>query len=129
MERIEWLRLFFADKTLNDHTLTSNLAKLATDLNLGDWDADTHTAAIESIKRYKKTAEEFHKETDETSSETVSGYQLTYEDKSGCTVTKRFDKVETSKRGKLLYNAMNLQSQVWDRRSPNRRSARSLWTS
>lgn len=100
------LRLFFADKTLNEHTLTSNLAKLATDLNLGDWDADTHTAAIESIKRYKKTAEEFHKETDETSSETVSGYQLTYEDKSGCTVTKRFDKVETSKRGKLLYNAI-----------------------
>ena len=100
------LRLFFADKTLNEHTLTSNLAKLATDLNLGDWDADTHTAAIESIKRYKKTAEEFHKETDETSSETVSGYQLTYEDKFGCTVTKRFDKVETSKRGKLLYNAI-----------------------
>ena len=100
------LRLFFADKTLNEHTLTSSLAKLATDLNLGDWDADTHTAAIESIKRYKKTAEEFHKETDETSSETVSGYQLTYEDKSGCTVTKRFDKVETSKRGKLLYNAI-----------------------
>lgn len=100
------LRLFFADKTLNEHTLTSNLAKLATDLNLGDWDADTHTAAIESIKRYKKTAEEFHKEADETSSETVSGYQLTYEDKSGCTVTKRFDKVETSKRGKLLYNAI-----------------------
>lgn len=100
------LRLFFADKTLNEHTLTSNLAKLATDLNLGDWDADTHTAAIESIKRYKKTAEEFHKETDETSSETVRGYQLTYEDKSGCTVTKRFDKVETSKRGKLLYNAI-----------------------
>ena len=29
-----------------------------------------------------------------------------FADKSGCTVTKRFDKVETSKRGKLLYNAI-----------------------
>lgn len=36
----------------------------------------------------------------------LGAYQLTYEDEAGCTVTKRFDKVETSKRGKLLYNAI-----------------------
>lgn len=32
------------------------------------------------------------------------GYQLSYEDETGRAVTKRFDKVETSSRGKLLYN-------------------------
>lgn len=52
------------------------------------------------------TAEEFHKESPKEKTESTNGYQLIYEDEAGCAVTKRFDKVETSKRGKLLYNAI-----------------------
>lgn len=53
------------------------------------------------------TAEGFRKETPKAETESINGYQLTYEDEAGCTVTKRFDKVETNrKRGKLLYNAI-----------------------
>lgn len=80
------------------------MAKLATDLNLSDWDADTQAEALENVKRYKATAEGFHAEAETDAAETVNGYQLTYEDETGRTVTKRFDKVETSSRGKLLYN-------------------------
>lgn len=98
------LQLFFADESLSEHALTLRLAKLATDLNLSDWDADTQAEALENVKRYKATAEGFHAEAETDAAETVNGYQLTYEDEAGRTVTKRFDKVETSSRGKLLYN-------------------------
>jgi hypothetical protein len=100
------LQLFYANSEASEHILTLNLAKLATDLNLSDWDANTQTAALESIKQYKTTAEGFRKETPKAETKSINGYQLTYEDEAGCTVTKRFDKVETSKRGKLLYNAI-----------------------
>lgn len=98
------LHLFFAGESLSEHALTLKLAKLATDLNLSDWDADTQAEALEDIKRYKATAEGFHAEAETDAAEAVNGYQLTYEDEAGRTVTKRFDKVETSSRGKLLYN-------------------------
>ena len=98
------LQLFFADESLSEHALTLRLAKLATDLNLSDWDADTQAEALENVKRYKATAEGFHAEAETDAAEAVNGYQLTYEDETGRAVTKRFDKVETSSRGKLLYN-------------------------
>ena len=100
------LQLFLANKDASEHILTLSLAKLATDLNLSDWDANTQTAALESVKQYKTTAEKFRQEAPQKEAEAINGYQLTYEDEAGCTVTKRFDKVETSKRGKLLYNAI-----------------------
>ena len=80
------------------------MAKLATDLNLSDWDADTQAEALENVKRYKATAEGFHAEAETDAAETVNGYQLTYEDETGRTVTKSFERVAYSNRGKLLYN-------------------------
>ena len=53
------LQLFLANKDVSEHILTLKLAKLATDLNLSDWDANTQAAALETIKQYKMTAEEF----------------------------------------------------------------------
>lgn len=103
------LQLFYAKENMSEHALLMKLAKLATDLNLSDWDANTQEDALGSIRRYQATAEAFRKETvekDEDAGETVRGYQLTYEDGTGHTVTKRFQKVETSRRGKLLYNAI-----------------------
>jgi len=100
------LQLFLANKETSEHILTLNLAKLATDLNLSDWDANTQATALENVKQYKMTAEKFRQEAPHKEAEAINGYQLTYEDEAGCTVTKRFDKVETSKRGKLLYNAI-----------------------
>ena len=77
------LQLFFADESLSEHALTLRLAKLATDLNLSDWDADTQAEALENVKRYKATAEGFHAEAETDAAEAVNGYQLTYEDETG----------------------------------------------
>lgn len=84
------------------------LAKLATDLRMEDWDSDTRTKFDENIKMYKVTAEEYHfdKVNSIDKSETT-GFQVSFVDEKNSTVTKRFNPVETSPRGKLLYKSLS----------------------
>ena len=57
-------------------------------------------------KQYKETAESFHSVERSNSESVSSAYELTYFDETGKSVTKRFDKVESTGRGKLLLNAL-----------------------
>ena len=52
------------------------------------------------------TAEEFSGEDESAVGGETSAYSLTFIDDEGKAVTKRFDKVEQSKRGKLLMNSI-----------------------
>lgn len=101
----------FKTVTNDEIVFIARLAKLATGLRLEDWDDKTFLSFKEKLKQYKKTAEEFHSEkpaaTEKTSA--TASYQLTYIDDEGVTVTKRFNKIEYSKRGKLLLNAINAE--------------------
>ena len=91
----------------NDEALfISRLAKLVTDLRIEDWDTRTIDLFIEKLKEYKSTAENFSVDTTSSSEEGTNTYVLTYIDKSGNSVTKRFDSVEQSNRGKLLMNSL-----------------------
>ena len=72
-----------------------------------DWDDGTHDHFMLKLLQYKTTAESFVSEKKVESAESTSEYQVTYIDDSGVSVTKRFDKVEFSKRGKLLFNQIN----------------------
>lgn len=58
------------------------------------------------LKEYKATAEAFASKTDDAveNTATTSSYELSYIDETGNAVTKRFEKVEFSKRAKLLMN-------------------------
>lgn len=101
----------FKTVTNDEATFIARLAKLATGLRLEDWDDKTFLIFQEKLEQYKKTAEEFHSEKPtpvEKNSETAS-YQLTYVDDEGVTVTKRFNRIAYSKRGKLLLNAINAE--------------------
>lgn len=90
--------------TNDEDLLVSRLAKLATDLRIEDWDNKTNNLFKETVARYKKTAEDFHSNAiTETINETNT-YQITFGDEEGNSVTKRFDKVDVSSRGKLLFN-------------------------
>ena len=82
------------------------LAKTLTDLRIEDWNDRTAEQFMERLKEYKKTAEEFSGEAGAESFAETNSYALTYIDDTGNTVTKRFDKVEQSRRGKLLMNAL-----------------------
>ncbi len=90
----------------NDDDLTiSRLAKLATDLRIEDWDEKVSELFIKNVKGYKETAEAHHSETkDVMDSQNTSTYQITFLDDNGTAVTKRFNRVEETKKGKFLNN-------------------------
>ena len=96
----------FKTVTNDDQATIVRIAKLATGLRIEDWDDHTIKIFMEALKEYKATAEAFVSKTDDTVENTVttSSYELSYIDETGKAVTKRFEKVEFSKRAKLLMN-------------------------
>lgn len=97
----------FQTITNDEDMFIARLAKLATGLRLEDWDDNTHVRFIKNLKGYKENAEQYHsKAEDRTSSNSDSNYQVTFVDENGSTSIRRFDRVEVSKRGKLLLNAI-----------------------
>lgn len=89
----------------NDEDLfITRLAKLATGLRLEDWDAKTVGKYLEALGCYKNTAKEFHSSVVASTINDTSSYQVTFADAEGVNTTRRFEKVEISARGKLLFN-------------------------
>jgi len=89
----------------NDEDLfISRLAKLATGLRLEDWDGKTEKLYFEALARFMKTARDFHSSIVSETINDTSSYQVTFSDEEGTSTTRRFDKIEVSTRGKLLFN-------------------------
>lgn len=59
---------------------------------------------FEAIERYKKTAKEFHSSVVAETINATSSYLIVFADEEGKNTTRRFDKIEVSARGKLLFN-------------------------
>ena len=88
--------------------LVSKLAQLATDLRIEDWDDKTASRYLDSLNKWKNTAEahqtrEKNADTERTGLSPDS-YEITFVDDEGCATTKRFKKTEATKRGQLLRN-------------------------
>lgn len=99
----------FKTVTNDEELFITKVAKMATDLRIEDWDEDIVSMFKKNMEQYRNTAESFHHtEINETgpSADITEDYELTYKDNSGKAVTKRFAKVEESRRGKLLHNAI-----------------------
>lgn len=95
----------FKTITNDDDTTISKLARIATDLRIEDWDENTKYKFNETILRFKKTAESYksNKGTEEEIGSS-SSYQISFTNEDGTIVTKRFERIESTKRGKLLHN-------------------------
>ena len=93
--------------TNDEDNFVTRIAKLTTGLRIDDWNDTARENFKEIIKNYKQTAEAFQIDIMAENVNTSSSYQLTYTDESGNNITKRFDKIETSKKGKLLSNQIN----------------------
>lgn len=95
----------FKTVTNDDDTTVSKLARLATDLRIEDWDERTRLKFEENVLRFKETAESYRntKKNDEAQG-AASLYQISFTDEAGTVVTKRFERTESTKRGKLLHN-------------------------
>ncbi len=97
----------FKSVTNDEETFIARLAKVTTDLRLEDWDDSTHDRFTKSLIRYKTTAEQYHAEAESKGSEQAdSNYQVTFVDENGTATTRRFDRAEITKRGRLLLNAI-----------------------
>ncbi len=90
--------------TNDEDMFISRLAKLATGLRLEDWNSKTRKQYSDALARYMKTAKDFHSSVVAETINDTSSYQVVFADEEGKSTTRRFDKVEVSARGKLLFN-------------------------
>lgn len=92
----------------DEEAFVSRLAKATTDLRLEDWNDQTLEKCLLSLERCKKNAEVFHEEIDKADTKELESesdsYQISFALEDGQSVVKRFERVSTSNRGKLLQN-------------------------
>lgn len=92
--------------TNDEGTFISRLVKVATDLRMEDWDDKTEERFSSNLKMYRETAQNFHAEGAANETGNTSEYEIHFRLEDGTLEVKRFDRVEPSKRGKLLYNSI-----------------------
>ena len=80
------------------------LARLATGLRIEDWDSNMINIFTKKLTQYKKSAEEYHKQSVKINTTTNNLYQVVFVDDEGNSVSKSFERIQFSSRGKLLYN-------------------------
>ena len=94
----------------DEDTFISRLAKATTDLRLEDWNDQTLEKCLASLERYRKNAEAFHTQVDHSVSSNTElesdFYQISFAMEDGRSETRRFERVSTSSRGKLLHNKL-----------------------
>ena len=96
----------FRTATADEDMFIARLAKATTGLRLEDWDDSTHKQFVAKLEQHRCTAESFHKEASTVIDKPSDGYQISYLDKDGKAITKRFDHTEISGRAKLLLNTI-----------------------
>ena len=91
----KFLRLI--KSSADEKIFIAKLAELATGLRLQDWNEQTPTIYFDRLKQFKASAENFQRnETPER--------QIIFVEDTGEKIIKRFNAVELSSRGKLLFN-------------------------
>ncbi len=97
----------FKAVTNDEDTFVSQLAKTVTGLRLEDWDDSFPARYADCLEHHKETAEGHHsKQVSDKVMPEANMYQISYIDTDGQIVTKRFDRVEQSKRAELLLRAI-----------------------
>lgn len=97
---------FFKSATNDEDDFVLQLSRIVTDLRIEDWDDKTIKLFERNLKEYKSTAEDYSGSSDQSICDATNTYSLTYLSDDGKTITKRFDRVEQSKRGRLLMNSL-----------------------
>ena len=93
----------FSSITNNEEDFIEQLAKLATGFRIEDWNDKTIDVFRAKVKEYKETAESFQSEK-QSDTKSIGTYEIAIISESGDKKIQRFDKIEVSKRGELLYN-------------------------
>jgi hypothetical protein len=96
----------FKNITNDEMTFISKLAKLTTDLRIEDWDDFTIQRFEENLKVFQNTAREFHSSIEINNGSSTSAYEIRFTSDDGASEVKRFERIESSKKGRLLYNSI-----------------------
>ena len=92
----------------DEATFIARIAKATTDLRLEDWNDYTLDSCIDKLKIYKKTAESFHddkaKDNNEQHLINDNTYEIVFASSDGVAEVRRFERIDTSGRAKLLLN-------------------------
>ena len=94
----------FRTVTNDEGAFVTKLARAVTGLRPDDWDNKTIEIFTTKLAQYKETAESYHKDHNVENSASAKNYMITFINEDGSTTIRSFERVETSKRGKLLYN-------------------------
>ena len=94
----------FKTVTNDEKEFVTKLARTVTGLRPDDWNSKTIDSFTTNLSRYKKTAESYHHKYSIENPTSASNYSITFIDKDGSTITRSFERVEPSRRGKLLHN-------------------------
>lgn len=99
------LQLFQNVNTDEDFFITK-LARITTGLPIEDWNLKTIELYKSSIGKFIKTAQAFVCNDLTEDGNTTSNYQIIFADTEGHGMTRIFDRVDVSARGKLLFNQL-----------------------
>lgn len=91
--------------TNDEKAFIQRLAKAITSLRIDDWNNNTIGVFLRDLQSFKQTIEEFNSQKAMDDTETTS-YEIVFTDDDGNRLPKRFNKIEYSKRAKLLLNEM-----------------------
>lgn len=94
----------FKNVTNDENTFIVRLAKTVTGLRIEDWDTETSSLFVSRLKQYKATAENYRSTMNSQNESPETNYKVTFINSNGVASTRSFERIETSKRGKLLYN-------------------------
>ena len=96
----------FKTATADEGMLIARLAKATTGLRIEDWDDATRKVFLSALEQCRQTAESYRQESTAEIDSTADGYQISYLNKEGQVITKRFEHTEISSRAKLLLNTI-----------------------
>lgn len=93
----------------DESAFVSRIAKATTELRLEDWNDQTIEKCIDNLIHCKKTAENFHQNLENNlgknnSEIDSSSYQVVFTNSEGIQEVRRFERIDTSGRAKLLLN-------------------------
>ncbi|NCC87247.1 MAG: hypothetical protein EOM05_05200 [Clostridia bacterium] len=88
----------------DDSQFTQRLAKAITSLRMEDWTRRTIDDFISSLIAFKKTVDEYNMNAENSTELNSNAYKIVFTDENGTDTVRSFERVEFSKKAKLLQN-------------------------
>jgi hypothetical protein len=90
--------------TNDESAFVQRLAKAITSLRIEDWNNDTITVFLKDLQKFKTTVDDYNSARQKSATTGVNEYKISFKDERGAEVTKTFERVEYSRKAKMLFD-------------------------